>query len=148
LVLGAHPNSSICRVLQKEYGPLDTAYQDSRRAHRTWFERRINGGAAFQKICVLRAVIVEHLRSVILFDGRCRCAGPLSAYSRDGHSQCPLFGMFDRTLVSMNLIVFQRQNLSIGVLDDKRVNIQSLKMCRLGRVAVATADRRIETQVE
>src|SRR4029077_7305879 len=136
------PNSSICCVFQEEYGPLDAAYQDSRRAHRTWFERRINGGAAFQKICGLGAVIVEHLRSIVVFDGRCRCAGPLSAYSRDGHSQCPLFGMLDRTLVSVNLIVFERQNLSIGVLDDKGVNIQSLKMRRLGRVAAA--DRRIE----
>jgi len=48
----------------------------------------------------------------------------------------------------MNLIVFERQNLTIGIVDDKRVNIQSLKMCRLSCVVVAAADRRIEAQIE
>jgi len=56
--------------------------------------------------------------------------------------------MLDRALMRMNLIVFERQNLTIGIVDNKRVNIQSLKMCRLSCVVVAAADRRIEAQIE
>jgi hypothetical protein len=108
----------------------------------------INGGAPLQKICVLRAVVIEHLPSVIVFDSRCRCAGPLCAYSRDSHSQCPLLSVLDRALMRMNLVVFERQNLTIGIVDDKRVNIQSLKMCRLSCVIPAAADRRIEVQIQ
>jgi hypothetical protein len=59
-----------------------------------------------------------------------------------------LFGVLDRALVSMNLIVFERQNLTVGIVDNKRVNIQSLKMCRLSCIAIAAANRRIEPQIE
>jgi hypothetical protein len=48
----------------------------------------------------------------------------------------------------MNLIVLERQDLAVGVVDDKRVNIQSLKMCRLSCIAIAVADRRIEPQIK
>jgi hypothetical protein len=36
----------------------------------------------------------------------------------------------DRVLLCMNLIVFEGQKLTIGIVDDKRVNIQSMKMRR------------------
>jgi hypothetical protein len=34
----------------------------------------------------------------------------------------------DRVLLCMYLIVFEGQKLTIGIVDDKRVNIQSMKM--------------------
>ena len=46
------------------------------------------------------------------------------------------------------MIVFERQNLAIGVVDDKGVNIQSLKMRRLSCGPVGRADRRIEPQIK
>ena len=101
-----------------------------------------------RKSAIFRSVIVEHLCTIIIFDRRGRCTGPFRCYSRDSHSQCPLLGVLNRALVSMNLIVFERQNLAVSVVNDKRVNIQSLKMCRLSCVVVAAADGRIEPQIK
>jgi hypothetical protein len=134
--------------LQQEYRPFDAAYQDGRRAHRAGFERRVNGSSALQKIGILGAVIVEHLFAIIGFDRCRRCTRSLYSNARNSHSQCSLLGVLNRALMSMNLIVFERQNLAIGVVDDKRVNIQSLKMCRLSCIAIAAANRRIEPQIK
>src|SRR5262249_6225029 len=108
----------------------------------------IDGGTALQKVCIFRAVVIEHLRSVEIFDRRCRRTGSFCSYSRDRRSQCSLFGVLDRALMRVDLIVLQRQDLAVGVVDDKRMNIQSLKMCRLSCAAVSWTDGRIEAQIK
>src|SRR5262249_774416 len=123
--------------------------QDRRRAHRAWFKRRVDRSAALQKICIFRAVVVEHLRSVVVFDACFRRTGAFCPYPRDSHSQCSLLSVLNRALMSMNLIVFERQHLTIDVVYDESVDIQSLKMRWLScAAAVCRADGRIEPKVK
>jgi hypothetical protein len=68
--------------------------------------------------------MVAHLFAIIGFDRCHRCTRSLYFNARNSHSQCSLLGVLNRALVRMNLIVLERQDLAIDVVDDKRVNIQ------------------------
>src|SRR5262245_17153348 len=135
-------------VLQQENRSFDPADQDRGGTHRTWFERGIDRGALLEKITRFRAVSVKQLRSIIFLDGRRRAARPLLPDAGDGRSQHPLFAVLDRTLVGVNLVLLERQNLSVHVVDHQGVDVQTVKVRRLGLADVRRADGRIEAQMQ
>jgi len=135
-------------ILQQENRSFDAADQNRGGTHRTWFESRINRGAFVKKISLLQAVTVKQLRSIIVLDGRRRAARSFFPDAGNGRSQHPLFAVFDRTLVGMDLVLLKRQNLAVRVVDDEGVDVQTVEMRRLGLIADWGADRRIEAQVQ
>jgi len=69
---------------------------------------------------------------------------PLEAPIRAMAVRNVLCSACSRALANMNSIVFERQHLAIGVIDDKGVNIESPKMRWLGCGPMGRSDGRIE----
>ncbi|MFZ2078544.1 MAG: hypothetical protein WAV38_18185 [Xanthobacteraceae bacterium] len=134
--------------MQQKNRSFDATDQNRRGAHRTWFESRIDRGTFDKKISLLQSVTVKQLRSIIILDCRRGAARSFCPKAGNGRSQCPLFAVLDRTLVSMDLVLLKRQNLTVRIVDDEGVDVQTVEMRRLRLIADWGADRRVEAQVQ